>query len=183
MLENFQRDSWGLILPLRMLSLLPHDLCHGRSSSRWLPAYSCFICSSFGLQWLWWNTSKYFFLVITLTQWTFKIYFALNDCDYDPLGFPNWYNLINGCPFKLCSLYFIEHYHQIFFQKILLSGNNKELLVYLIFLGPRIYNQTFTKEQISFIGEGSEMSDSELSGCILDLNRVPSGFKFVVPIK
>ena len=35
MLENFQGDSWGLIPPLRMPSLLPHDLCHGRSS---LPA-------------------------------------------------------------------------------------------------------------------------------------------------
>ena len=31
-------DSWGSILPLRMPSLLPHELCHGRSSSRWLPA-------------------------------------------------------------------------------------------------------------------------------------------------
>ena len=38
MLENFQGDSWGLIPPLRMPSLLPHDLCHGRSSSCWLPA-------------------------------------------------------------------------------------------------------------------------------------------------
>ena len=27
-----------MIPPLRMPSLLPHDLCHGRSSSRWLPA-------------------------------------------------------------------------------------------------------------------------------------------------
>ena len=35
MLKNFQGDSWGLIPPLRMPSLLPHDLCHGRSS---LPA-------------------------------------------------------------------------------------------------------------------------------------------------
>ena len=33
MLENFQGDSWGSIPPLRMPSLLPHDLCHGRSSS------------------------------------------------------------------------------------------------------------------------------------------------------
>ena len=38
MLENFQGDSWGLIPPLRMPSLLLHDLCHGWSSSRWLPA-------------------------------------------------------------------------------------------------------------------------------------------------
>ena len=38
MLENFQGDSWGSIPPLRMPSLLPHDLCHGRSSSRWLLA-------------------------------------------------------------------------------------------------------------------------------------------------
>ena len=38
MLENFQGDSWGSIPPLRMSSLLPHDLCHGRSSSCWLPA-------------------------------------------------------------------------------------------------------------------------------------------------
>lgn len=83
--------------------------------------------------------------------------------------------------FAICTSLSITIKH--FFKKFLLSGNNKELLVCLIFLGPRIYNQTFTKEQISFIGEGSEMSDSELSGCILDLNRVPSGFKFVVPIK
>ena len=38
MLKNFQGDSWGLIPPMRMPSLLPHDLCHGRNSSRWLPA-------------------------------------------------------------------------------------------------------------------------------------------------
>ena len=38
MLENFQGDSWGLIPPLRMPSLLPHDLCHGQSS---LPAMDC----------------------------------------------------------------------------------------------------------------------------------------------
>ena len=38
MLENFQGDSWGSIPLLRMPSLLPHDLCHGWSSSRWLPA-------------------------------------------------------------------------------------------------------------------------------------------------
>ena len=38
MLENFQGDFWGSIPPLRMPSLLPHDLCHGRSSSPWLPA-------------------------------------------------------------------------------------------------------------------------------------------------
>ena len=38
MLENFQGDSWGSIPPLRVRSLLPHDLCHGRSTSRWLPA-------------------------------------------------------------------------------------------------------------------------------------------------
>ena len=38
MLKNFQGDSWGLIPPLCMPSLLPHDLCHGWSSSRWLPA-------------------------------------------------------------------------------------------------------------------------------------------------
>ena len=38
MLENFQGNSWGSIPPLRMPSLLPRDICHGRSSSRWLPA-------------------------------------------------------------------------------------------------------------------------------------------------
>ena len=42
MLKNFQRDSWGLIPPLHMPSLLPHDLCHGWSSSRWLPAVTEF---------------------------------------------------------------------------------------------------------------------------------------------
>ena len=34
MLEDFQGDSWGSIPPLRMSSLLPHDLCHGQSASR-----------------------------------------------------------------------------------------------------------------------------------------------------
>ena len=38
MLEDFQGDSWGSIPPLRMSSLLPHDLCHGRRSPCWLPA-------------------------------------------------------------------------------------------------------------------------------------------------
>ena len=38
MLENFHGDFWGSIPPLRMPSLLPHDLCHGQTSSRWLPA-------------------------------------------------------------------------------------------------------------------------------------------------
>ena len=47
MLENFQGDSWGSILPLRMPSLLPHDLCHGRSSSRWLPAVIEFQLSNY----------------------------------------------------------------------------------------------------------------------------------------
>ena len=32
-----QGVSWGLITPLRMPSSLPHDLCHGWSSSCWLP--------------------------------------------------------------------------------------------------------------------------------------------------
>ena len=40
MLENFQGDSSGSIPPLLMPSLLPHDLCHGRSSSLWLPGSS-----------------------------------------------------------------------------------------------------------------------------------------------
>ena len=49
MLENFQGDSWGLILPLRMPSLLPHDLCQGRSS---LPAryVSVSVCRAWGGQ-------------------------------------------------------------------------------------------------------------------------------------
>ena len=32
-----QGVSWGLITPLHMPSFLPHDLCHGWSSSCWLP--------------------------------------------------------------------------------------------------------------------------------------------------
>ena len=40
MLENIRGDSWGSIPPLRMPSLLPHDLCHGWSScSRHLPLF------------------------------------------------------------------------------------------------------------------------------------------------
>ena len=33
MLENIRGDSWGSILPLRMPSLLPHDLCHEWNAS------------------------------------------------------------------------------------------------------------------------------------------------------
>ena len=38
MLENIRGDSWGSIPPLRMLSLLPHDLCHEWNVSRRLLA-------------------------------------------------------------------------------------------------------------------------------------------------
>ena len=41
MLKNIRGDSWGLIPPLRMLSLLPHDLCHEWNVSRRLPALHC----------------------------------------------------------------------------------------------------------------------------------------------
>ena len=41
MLKDFQGDSWGSIPPLRMSSLLPHDLCHGQSASRWPPTPIC----------------------------------------------------------------------------------------------------------------------------------------------
>ena len=47
MLENFQGDSWGSITPLRMPSLLPHDLCHGQSASCWLLAVIEFQLSSY----------------------------------------------------------------------------------------------------------------------------------------
>ena len=40
MLEDFQGDSWGSTPPLRMSSLLPHDLCHGQSTSSWPPTVS-----------------------------------------------------------------------------------------------------------------------------------------------
>ena len=36
--QEFPGGLLRLDPPLRMSSLLPHDLCHGRSSSRWLPA-------------------------------------------------------------------------------------------------------------------------------------------------
>ena len=38
MLENIRGHSRGSIPPLRMPSLLPHDLCHEWNVSRWLPA-------------------------------------------------------------------------------------------------------------------------------------------------
>ena len=38
MLENIRGDSQGSIPPLRMPSLLPHDLCHEWNVSRGLPA-------------------------------------------------------------------------------------------------------------------------------------------------
>ena len=41
MLKDFQGDSWGSIPPLRMSSLLPHDLCHGPSASLWPPTVNC----------------------------------------------------------------------------------------------------------------------------------------------
>ena len=53
-----QGVSWGLITPLHMPSLLPHDLCHGPSSSRWLPASPPFLffkiirCSSVESFWM-----------------------------------------------------------------------------------------------------------------------------------
>ena len=36
--EHLQGNPWSQITPLRMSGFLPHDLCHGRNSSRWLPA-------------------------------------------------------------------------------------------------------------------------------------------------
>ena len=47
MLEDFQGDSWGSIPPLRMSSLLPHDLCHGRSASCRLPTSFVDLCYCF----------------------------------------------------------------------------------------------------------------------------------------
>ena len=38
MLEKIQGDPWGLIPPLRLSGLFPHDLCHGRDSPCWLAA-------------------------------------------------------------------------------------------------------------------------------------------------
>ena len=66
MLEDFQGDSWGSILPLRMSSLLPHDLCHGRSASLWLPTlqHSTFLIVQLSHPY---TTGK----TIALTRWTF----------------------------------------------------------------------------------------------------------------
>ena len=36
-------------MPLRMPSLLPHDFCHGQSSSRWPPAIVIHIVKGFGI--------------------------------------------------------------------------------------------------------------------------------------
>ena len=44
MLKDFQGDSWGSIPPLCMSSLLPHDLCHGRSTSLWPSTVVPFSC-------------------------------------------------------------------------------------------------------------------------------------------
>ena len=64
MLENFQGDSWVSIPPLRMPSLLPHDLCHGRSSSRWLPA------NTHWKDWCWsWNSNTLATWCKELTHW------------------------------------------------------------------------------------------------------------------
>ena len=54
MLENFQGDSWGLIPPLRMSSLLPHDLCHGWRSSRRLPTEKTkiFLLNNINVHWV-----------------------------------------------------------------------------------------------------------------------------------
>ena len=82
----------------------------------------------------------------------------------------------------------MEQCHQTSPQAILLSANNKEVLICLNFPGPGICNQPFTKERILFNGEGSEMSYSELLGCtsdcfqfVLELGRGAPGFKIVVP--
>ena len=52
MLENIQGDSWGSIPPLRMPSLLPHDLCHEWNVSHRLPAAESWRIDAFEL-WRW----------------------------------------------------------------------------------------------------------------------------------
>ena len=52
--------SWDLIMPLRMPSLLPHDLCHGQSSSHWPPASH-----------LWKNVFPGFLPISWLVVWIF----------------------------------------------------------------------------------------------------------------
>ena len=71
MLKDFQGDSWGSIPPLRMSSLLPHDLCHGWSTSLWPPTEQSFGSSTFNILF------KYFtaFSLIYLPEVFFKIIF------------------------------------------------------------------------------------------------------------
>ena len=48
-------------MPLRMPSLLPHDLCHGQSSSRWPPAISVDVEKAF-------EKIQHSFMIKTLTK-------------------------------------------------------------------------------------------------------------------
>ena len=78
MLENFQGNSWGSIPPLRMPSLLPHDLCHewnaslapGNESLLFIPnrtmkTLCCFLCRILFYIFL----SMVFFYIFYLNIW------------------------------------------------------------------------------------------------------------------
>ena len=54
MLKSIRGDSWSSIPPLCMSSLLPHDLCHGWSSSRRLPAVDGVGKRTVDLKTIWW---------------------------------------------------------------------------------------------------------------------------------
>ena len=55
MFENIRRHSRGSIPPLRMPSLLPHDLCHEWNVSRWLLAANHFSILALRIPWTVWK--------------------------------------------------------------------------------------------------------------------------------
>ena len=81
MLKDFQGDSWGSILPLQMSSLLPHDLCHGRSASCRPPtiAYCLHVLSIF-----------VHLFSLSLSIWTISLWFVVYSLSHVRLFATPW---------------------------------------------------------------------------------------------
>ena len=133
-----QGVSWSLIMPLHMASLLPHDLCHGQSSSRWPPANSISLSIlRCGASVLWLTLfhmpnllSFLFFVLLCFSFWlcfsgwlflTMNYHAPLNSC---PISCPwiNWTSVLMGLKLstylvifqpiimKFCSLFSFFHF-------------------------------------------------------------------------
>ena len=111
MLEDFQGDSWGSIPPLRMSSLLPHDLCHGRSASRRPPTLFQHHSNSISL--------NMFFGVLDLTSHTGVSSSHLTRYGFFPIFM---YHEVHSIPYLLVIL-----------QAWIMDGFICSLLIHLIY--------------------------------------------------